>query len=148
MQTLRGKVSGIRHTIDVSGRQGAVMTTHIAIFNLDGKPVRLEGDATAIDDGDDIEVAGDYNGGIFHALAYRNHSRQTTGHVVSLSNTILVVSWLFGAVFFLIGGVLMVDLWNPARAILGIAFTGAGLALFFKAAKIRRTRMSLRNLRW
>ncbi|MHB8623885.1 MAG: hypothetical protein ACYC9J_13910 [Sulfuricaulis sp.] len=147
MKTLRGKVSGIRHTVNVSGSQGAVTTTHLAIFDLNGKPVQLEGDAVAINDNDEIEVAGDDRGGIFRALAYRNHTRQTTGTAAYLSNMILLASWLFGTAFLLIGLVLLISP-MPTPVILGVPFTGVGLFLFSKASQLRRIRNELKKLHW
>jgi hypothetical protein len=137
MQTLRGKVSGIRHTIDVSGGRDAVTTTHLAIFELDGKPVKLGGEATAIDDGDDVEVAGYYRGGLFRASAFRNHTKRTAGSMPCLGY------FIFGTLGALVGLMSMARFPDLDGAFAGSMFIVVGLSFVLIGVRIWRAKRLL-----
>jgi hypothetical protein len=82
MKTLRGKISHLRASIDVSGggNDSALVTTHIHIFRIDGTPVKVESrEPLMIDDGDTVVLAGSSQGAVFRGLAYKNESSGAGG---------------------------------------------------------------------
>ncbi len=139
MDTLRGKVSNIRHTTDVHGSENVIATTHIAIFDLTGTPVRFEGDtAAAIDEGDEVAVAGYHRRGTFRALAFRNLTKKTEGsRLVGVYATIGVGLILYG--FF---ATLMFE--SVASVVGGMVAAGVGTLLVQVDARIWRARRALR----
>jgi hypothetical protein len=132
MERLCGKVSNLRHSIDVSGTRDAISTSHVAIFEIDGRPVAYEGGASAIlSDGDEIEVTGDGQGGVFAAYAYRNITKRVADSA-SYMNLFIV-----GGAFPLFGLMTIVNFPDTPAALLGLIFIGIGISLLRKAARIR-----------
>jgi hypothetical protein len=104
MKTLRGKISHLRASIDVSGGNGdsSVVTTHIQIFRIDGAPVKVESRKPfMIDDGDTVMLAGLPKGAVFRALAYKNESSGASGDAGSNFRMWSGVAALAGAAFAL-----------------------------------------------
>ncbi|WP_298924520.1 hypothetical protein [uncultured Ramlibacter sp.] len=100
MEILSGVVTALQSSVSVQGggNDGQVTTTHIAMFRLGARQVRLKATQPAmIHAGDQVEVAGDNRRGLFNARAYRNLSTQVEGHEGWVANTFL------GALFFLGG---------------------------------------------
>ncbi|KPV54628.1 hypothetical protein SE17_02600 [Kouleothrix aurantiaca] len=83
MQTLRGTVTNLNRSTQVSGggQNSSVITTNVAVFELDGHPVTLrDREAIILKDGDEIIVSGQRgNDGVFKAFAYRNITKNVHG---------------------------------------------------------------------
>lgn len=104
MKTLRGKISNLRTTIDVSGggNDSSVETTHIHVFRIDGAPVKVESrEPLIIDDGDIVTLAGFPQGTIFRALAYKNETSGVSGDAGSEYRMWSGVGCVAGAAFAL-----------------------------------------------
>ena len=102
MNTLRGKVSSARATTSVSGGgdDSPVQTTHILLFKVDGRQVKLSSASPAmINDNDVVVLAGTEKDGAFVALAYRNETTGVTGNAGKLGPVIGVLIGLAAAVF-------------------------------------------------
>ena len=80
METIRGTVSSIRHSTEVSGNDNTVSTTQVAVFDLSGQPVELKlTESIVLNNGDEVIVAGKRKRGLFRGLAYRNKTRRVDG---------------------------------------------------------------------
>jgi hypothetical protein len=148
MQTLLGKASGIRHTVAVVGDRHGVATTHIAIFDLAGKLVQFDGSPAAINNGDEVEVAGDYSAGTFCALAYRNYTRRTRDTSDELNDLFVIVYLILGTAFPLFGVMAITDIGDLLPSFFGVVFIGIGMFLIYRAIGILRTRSALKKIRW
>lgn len=139
METLRGKVSHVRHTTDVHGSENVIATAHITVFDLAGTAVRFEGDtAAAIDDGDEVAVAGYRRRGTFRALAFRNLTKGTEGSRLAVTNfTIGIGLVLYGFIAVLLFQSLASVFW-------GILGAGVGTILMLADNRIWRARKALR----
>lgn len=139
MDTLRGKVSNVRHTTDVHGQEGIIATTHVALFDLDGTAVRFEGDTAAnIDDGDEVKVAGYYRRGIFRALAFRNLTKKTEG------SRLAVTYFIIGLGLVLYGFIAVLLFRSLASVFWGILGAGVGTILMLGDIRIWWARKELR----
>jgi hypothetical protein len=125
METKQGVVSKLRASIEVGGNDKSTSTTHVVNFQLGPQAVMFRGsNPPAINDGDEVTVAGTIRKGLFEALAYRNSSTGVTGD----SNSIAAV--IVGAIFLLVGagGVLaclsVAIRQGKAEGLLGVAFFG------------------------
>ncbi len=133
MERLRGTVSKLRHSIDVSGTRDVISTSQIAIFEIAGRPVTYDGGASAIiSDGDEIEVTGDGRRGVFEAYAYRNITKSVTG-CVSYMNPLII-----GSAFPLFGIMAIVNFSQTPAALIGLLFIGIGVSLLSKSARVRK----------
>lgn len=140
MDTLRGRVANVRHTTDVHGNENVIATTHIAIFDLGGTPVRFEGDtAAAIDDGDEVAVAGYRRRGTFRALAFRNLTKKTEG------SRLAVTYFIIGLGLVLYGFIAVLLFQSPASVFWGILGAGVGTILMLGDIRIWRARKALQS---
>ena len=138
MQTLRGKISHLRASIEVSGGGGdsSVVTTHIQVFRIDGTPVKVEGrEPFMIDDGDTAILAGLPNGTVFRALAYRNESSGASGDAGSSFRLWSGVAALAGAAFALF--VFADPFFHHIPKVFALAFAGFAFYNFHAYARIR-----------
>jgi hypothetical protein len=132
MERLRGTVSNLRHSIDVSGTRDAISTSHVAIFEIDGRPVAYEGGASAIlSDGDVVEVTGDDQGGVFAAYAYRNLTKRVTGSAGYMNLLII------GGTFPVFGLMTIVNFPDTPAVLIGLVFIGIGVSLLRGSARVR-----------
>lgn len=139
MDTLRGKVSNIRHTTDIHGQEGMIATTHIALFDLSDTPVRFEGDtAPAIDEGDEVAVAGYRRRGTFRALAFRNLTKRTEG------SRLAVIYFIIGLGLVLYGFIAVLLFHSLASVLWGMLGTAIGTVLMLGDIRIWRARNVLR----
>ena len=102
MNTLRGAVSSARATTSISGGgdNSPVQTTHILLFKVDGRQVKLSSASPAmISDNDIVVLAGIEKDGAFVALAYRNETTGVIGNAGTLGPAIGVLVGLIGAAF-------------------------------------------------
>jgi hypothetical protein len=125
METRQGSVSKLRASIEVSGTDKSTSTTHVAYFQLGPQAVVLRAkDPPAINDGDQVKVAGMLKKGLFEALAYRNESTGVSGD----SNTLAAI--IVGGIFCVIGiggvlaAIVMAISKRDGSALLGVAFFG------------------------
>lgn len=137
METIRGVASKVRNTIDVSGggKDGHVTTTHICIFQLDGRTVKAKSsEPPIINDGDNVIVAGSSSGGVFNAFAYRNITSQADG------NEGYILMFLFGVIFpvasVMIFGTFSDPFFGIFPKIIGSVFILAGLYMLFRGVRI------------
>lgn len=132
MDTLRGKVSNVRHTTDVHGSENVIATTHIAIFGLAGTAVRFEGDmAAAIDDGDEVAVAGYRRRGTFRALAFRNLTKRTEGSRLAVTYFIIGLGLvLYGFIAVLLFQSLASVFWGMLGAAIGTVLMLADIRIW------------------
>lgn len=139
MDTLRGIVSNVHHTTDVHGSENVIATTHIAVFDLDGRGVRFEGDtAAAIDDGDEVAVAGYRRHGTFRALAFRNLTKKTEG------SRLAVTYFIIGLGLVLYGFIAVLLFQSLAHVFWGMLGAGVGTILMLGDIRIWRARKALR----
>lgn len=149
METLQGAVRNLRHTIEVEGggHNTSSTTKHIAVFDLNGAPVRLAASEPIIlNQGEIVIVAGERSGGVFQAYAYYNQTRQVygqdayrlhlllgpvvvavgilapmqfveSGATVSALNLVVVLPLLVGGVFVLAGLYTIYCGWRVKRAV-------------------------------
>lgn len=140
MDTLRGKVSNIRHAADVSGNKDAISTTHIAVFDLDGKAVQFAGDTAGIDNGDEVAVAGYHQHGTLYALAFRNFTKGTEGDQL----------WRFWLVFGV--GLVMYGFFTALvfesldTVFVGMLATAVGILFILRELRAWRAREMVRRL--
>lgn len=102
VNTLRGTVSSARATTAISGGgdHSPVQTTHILLFKVDGRQVKLSSASPAmISDNDIVLLAGSEKNGAFVAFAYRNETTGVIGDAGKLGPVIGVLVGLAGAAF-------------------------------------------------
>jgi hypothetical protein len=142
MEIKQGPVSKLRASIEVSGTDKSTSTTHVVYFQLGPQAVVLRAkDPPAINDGDQVKVAGSLSKGLSEALAYRNESTGVSGD----SNTLAAI--IVGGIFSVIGigGVLAAIVVaiseRDGSALLGVAFFGIfggfGVYALRKFARVR-----------
>jgi hypothetical protein len=99
---LKGTVSSARATTSISGGgdNSSVQTTHILLFKVDGRQVKLSSASPAmISDTDVVVFAATEKNGAFIALAYRNETTGVIGNAGKLGPVIGMLVGLVGAVF-------------------------------------------------
>ncbi|WP_333653447.1 hypothetical protein [Dissulfurispira sp.] len=134
METIRGVASKVRNTIDVSGGD-VTTTTHICIFQLDGRTVKVKSsEPPIINEGDNVIVAGNSSGGVFYAFAYRNLTSHTEG------NEGYFLMFLFGVIFPVASVMIFSTFSNPFFGILpkiiASVFLLAGLYMLFRGIRV------------
>ena len=98
MEKMKGTISKVRFSSELSGGENSISTSQIAIFKLDKKPVELKLPVSiVIEDGDNIFVAGKTKNGLFRALAYKNLSNGVSGKGPVVLNLIM------GIIFTVVG---------------------------------------------
>lgn len=105
MDILNGVVSKLKSAIEVSdgGRRSGVTFNYVAIFYLNGQPVRLKSsEAVFIDEGDNLSVAGDFRNGIFNSYAYVNNTTGVSGDIGIGLRCLVGIIFIIGGMFFLI----------------------------------------------
>ncbi|MDP1539550.1 MAG: hypothetical protein U0998_10370 [Moraxellaceae bacterium] len=85
METLQGRAEQVRHTVHMSGhglnRHRSVHSTHICLLTVQGKAVVIRTHhPIAINDGDQLILAGTTKHGSLHALAHHNLSNGAHSH--------------------------------------------------------------------
>jgi hypothetical protein len=94
METIEGTVTNLRFSTKVTGSKEGTETEHIALFELDGKPVELKlSESIFISNEDRILVAGQPKRGLFRGMAYFNKTHGVKGKQSTLHYFIV------GAVF-------------------------------------------------
>jgi len=101
METIRGVVSKVRFSTEVSGREH-VTTSHVAVFEINKTQVELKlNESIIVDNGDEILLAGKINKGLFKALAYNNLTNNVSGKgQVSLYMFLGIAFTLVGLMLF------------------------------------------------
>jgi len=143
METKNGLVSKFRASIEVGGTDKSTSTTHVVNFQLGPQAVMFRSTSPpAINDGDQVTVAGTTSKGLFEALAYRNASTGVTGD----SNSIAAV--IVGAIFLVVGAggvlgcVIAALRSHKPETLLGVAFFGIfggfGVYALRKFARVRQ----------
>jgi len=137
MEILEGRASRVKGTIDVSGGQqyAPVDTTHIALFQLGSRAVKVSSsDPIAINEGDEVWVAGVTRRGGFDALAYRNLSTSSEGDQGWLAALIL------GTMLGLLGlGLFAQSFRGPGwwvLAVIGAILAGVGSYFAFRGVRV------------
>jgi hypothetical protein len=149
MELRRGTVSGIRHTISISGggNNSEVSTKHHALFSLDDGTTVIfnSGGPAVIRDGDQVVVAGKQKGQLMKADAYWNRTAHVSGNAGKWSSLAIgaFVS-LFGITVLIIGLLEPSFLTSPLNLIekliaiaLGISFSSMGLYFLYRWLRIR-----------
>ena len=132
METMEGTVSHLQNTISVSGGgNNQTSTTYIALFRLDGQPVRFNcGGPIPFADGDRLKVAGKRRAADLLAYACRD---ATTGAVLSggvwVNVIMAVVLLLFGLFFCGIASFML----GKFAALLYLAFVAGAVYLVYRA---------------
>lgn len=104
MKTVQGIVKGIRFTTEVSGTDNQTSTSHIAVFELDDKPVELKlSESIILSEGDKVLVAGKSKRGLFRGMAYFNRTRGVKGKQSTLVYWIVGIAFCISVVFLPFG---------------------------------------------
>ncbi|MCD8553339.1 hypothetical protein [Seleniivibrio sp.] len=105
METIRGKAEKIRNTVSVNsgGQNSTVTTSHIALFQITGKQIKvISGEPIMIEEGDEVVLAGNQKNGVFNAIAYKNTTTGAIGNQPYLSYFIIGIAFpVFATIFFL-----------------------------------------------
>ena len=119
MDHIKGIITNIRFSTEVSGGDNGVSTTQVAAFDLDGKPTELKlPDSIMIKNGDTVVVAGKFKNGLFKALAYKNFSNGVSGKGP-------VILFMFLGVIFTIVGIGTIHLG------IGVLFAPIGVYMIY-----------------
>ncbi|ODX60403.1 hypothetical protein [Vibrio parahaemolyticus] len=79
MDVLSGVVTKLRNSVEISGGDSTT-TTHVTIFQIDGKPVKIKAsEIVLVDENDQVTVAGKVSKGVFNAYAYANNTTGVSG---------------------------------------------------------------------
>ena len=98
MEKLRGVVNKVRFSTEVSGGENNTSTSHVAIFEIDKRPVELKLPRSIIlDNGDEVLLAGKVKKGLFKALAYKNLTNNVSGKGA------VILHMLLGVIFTIVG---------------------------------------------
>lgn len=147
METLRGVVSNLRASVEVSGggNDSGVTTTQVASFRLGDVPALFKSrEMILVADGDQVVATGTRRSGVFRVFAYRN---VTTG-VEAQAGMLMAI--LFGAGLTVVGFYLIGAYWMPSSAdsaltlLFGLGFAGPGAYLLKQGLDIRRAWNALR----
>ena len=137
MHILNGVVSKVRISVELSGggQNSSVTTTHVSIFHLDGKPIKMKStEIVLIDDDDHVSVAGESRNGVFNAYAYRN---DTTG---AIGNSGATAALIIGFIFPISGIFFINQFSNPFFGVwpklFGLFFVFSGVYAMYKAIQI------------
>lgn len=141
MNILKGTVSASRATTAISGggNDSSVQTTHILLFKVDGRQVKISAASPAMmSDNDLVTLAGTEKNGAFVALAYRNETTGVAGDVGKLGP---VIGVLLG---FVATGVSLTVFNGPAFGyipkIVGLVFLAVGI---FSAVRLMRIKSAI-----
>lgn len=143
MVVLKGVVTKLHRSMEVEGgNNSAVNTTHVTVFQIDGKPIQMKSRETVlIDEKDKVIVAGKLSNGILNAYAYLN---ETTGASGDEGKGVL---YLFGLVFPLAGLYVITTFSDPFFGIMpmlgGLVFIGVGVRMLYRATLISMAANSL-----
>ena len=104
MAVIRGLATNVRNTVDVSGDGGHnshVTTTHISLFLVDGKQVKVTtSQPVMINENDEVALAGETKRGVFNAYAYRNITTGANGDTGGISFILFGIGFPIAAVYF------------------------------------------------
>ena len=145
-EILKGTATGVRYTIQVSGREFGVSTRHYTIFRLGRAPVMfISATPAAIAEGDQLIVAGRRKGQMLRADAYINETTQLRGDAgrwINFAGMLLFLGLAAGA---LLGGLLLslyapekLPLWLALAAVTSLFSGGCGLYCLRRWRRIRR----------
>lgn len=135
MDILDGVVTKLRYSLEISGEGNT--TTHVTIFQVAGKPVKIKStEIVLIDENDRVRVAGKVSKGVFNAYAYVNNTTGVSG------NAGRGTLYVFSVIFPLVGFLSL--LYFPY---VGWLFVLIGLYALYKATQISRATNMLRVTR-
>lgn len=139
METLKGRVSNIKRDVDVVGPDysgdsyTSGSTTDVTKFVLAGRSILFKSSRPtydAIAEGDELIVAGKAKNKVFHAIAYKNVTKNLSSYegrratVRLIGITVIVVGLVFGVALFFTG--------NSAMPLLfSLPFLLAGVVLLY-----------------
>lgn len=122
METLKGRVSNIKRDVDVVGPDysgdsyTSGSTTDVTKFVLAGRSIVFKSSRPtydAIAEGDELIVAGKAKNNVFHAIAYKNVTKNLTSYenrratVRLIGIAVIVMGLVFGAALVFIGNSVM-----------------------------------------
>lgn len=85
MERRQGLAKAVRHTATVTGsgaQHGSITTTHDTLFLVEGRQVLVRSpEPVAVQEGDEVAIAGRFKNGMFNVVAYRNLTTSAEGHV-------------------------------------------------------------------
>lgn len=117
MDTVEGTVKKIRFATEVDGTNNQTSTSHVAVFELDGKSVELKlSESIILNEGDKVLVAGKWKRGLFRGMAYFNKTLGIKGKQSTL------VCWIVGIGFCMTVVFLPVGIWAVMQ---GLSFQEA-----------------------
>lgn len=119
MNTIEGTAKRIRFSTEFEGTDSQTTTSHVAVFELDGKPVELKlSENIILREGDQVLIAGTTKRGLFRGMAYFNKTVGVKGKEKTAA------LWIGGIIFCMTLLLLPFGIWALMRAIkLQIAFT-------------------------
>jgi hypothetical protein len=128
MKLYKGIAGKVRSTIEVTGNEDNIHTTHVATLSLGKQAVRLKTqEAVHIEEGDEVSVAGVDKSGIALSHAYYNH---TQGVVGATGIGRLALMLVFGVLFTMLGAGLVINGFGNGSGIFGLVgaffFLGGG----------------------
>jgi len=126
MESLQGIVEKIRFSTEVSGGENNTSTSHVAVFEINKKPIELKlPDSIIIENGDEVLLAGEIKKGLFKALAYKNLTNNVSGKGP------VFLYMLLGVIFTIVGLATIV-------VGVGLIFTPAGLYMIWYSRQLSK----------
>jgi len=126
MESLQGIVEKIRFSTEVSGGENNTSTSHVAVFEINKKPIELKlPDSIIIENGDEVLLAGEIKKGLFKALAYKNLTNNVSGKGP------VFLYMLLGVIFNIVGLATIV-------VGVGLIFTPAGLYMIWYSRQLSK----------
>lgn len=140
MQVINGKASKVRNTVQINGGGGnsnQVTTTHISLFQLDGRQVKLKSnEPPLIDEDDSVSVSGNISNGVFNAYAYKNSDTGASG------DSGVLVMFIIGIAFPIAGIYALFAFSNPFFGlfpkVIGMMFVLIGMYTFYRGLSIQK----------
>lgn len=148
METIKGIASNVRNTVSISGggNDSQITTTHIAVFQIEGRQVKAKsGEPLLINEGDSVIAVGSISSGVFNALAYKNLTTLTEG------NEGWVMMLVFGVVFPCVAVFAFATFSSPFFGIMPRIVSGAffafGMFALFRGGRVMKAISILRQQR-
>ncbi len=137
MEKIKGIASQVRNTISVSGggNNSSVTTTHIAIFQIEGRQIQCKSsEPILINEGDMVMVASKTGSGILNGYAYMNLNTRAVGNEGWV--LMLFFGVLFPAVSVAVFSIFSDPFFGVLPKVIGGIFLVVGLGMFYRGIRV------------